>query len=216
MKNDTTIVRMRSCDHLGDAKNDEKKAPRSVEFKFFINPFACELSMWKKCTFDKFLFTGRNYMFWKSVLHTFEQREAQWPIGYGVGLQIERSSVRIRLWPLHWVLGQGSLLPVSQGEAFTLASISYLAILVKYILAKKKKKKTKLINFEEWNVDQIVVQSLVFARTLLRRPWKTLQELVPLRRAWKVGFPFRFTISLEMGIKFSQWNRFSWFIGRFS
>ena len=30
-------------------------------------------------------------------------------------------------------------LPLSQGEAFTLASISYLAILVKYILAKKKK-----------------------------------------------------------------------------
>ena len=28
---------------------------------------------------------------------------------------------------------------MSQGEAFTLASISYLAILVKYILAKKKK-----------------------------------------------------------------------------
>ena len=41
---------------------------------------------------------------------------------------------------LRWVLGQGSLLPLSQGEAFTLASISYLAILVKYILAKKKKK----------------------------------------------------------------------------
>ena len=40
---------------------------------------------------------------------------------------------------LRWVLGQGSLLPLSQGEAFTLASISYLAILVKYILAKKKK-----------------------------------------------------------------------------
>ena len=36
-------------------------------------------------------------------------------------------------------LGHGSLLPLSQGEAFTLASISYLAILVKYILAKKKK-----------------------------------------------------------------------------
>ena len=32
-----------------------------------------------------------------------------------------------------------SLLPLSQGEAFTLASISYLAILVKYILAKKKR-----------------------------------------------------------------------------
>ena len=67
--------------------------------------------------------------------------EAQWPIGYGVGLRIKRSSVRIRPWPLRWVLGQGSLLPLSQGEAFTLASISYLAILVKYILAKKKKKK---------------------------------------------------------------------------
>ena len=69
-----------------------------------------------------------------------ETEEAQWPIGYGVGLRIKRSSVRIRPWPLRWVLGQGSLLPLSQGEAFTLASISYLAILVKYILAKKKKK----------------------------------------------------------------------------
>ena len=65
--------------------------------------------------------------------------EAQWPICYGVGLRIKRSSVRIRPWPLRWVLGQGSLLPLSQGETFTLASISYLAILVKYILAKKKK-----------------------------------------------------------------------------
>ena len=44
---------------------------------------------------------------------------------------------RTRPWPLRWVLGQGSLLPLSQGEAFTLASISYLAILVKYILAKE-------------------------------------------------------------------------------
>ena len=66
--------------------------------------------------------------------------EAQWPIGYGIGLRIKRSWVRIRPWPLRWVLGQGSLLPLSQGEAFTLDSISYLAILVKYILAKKKKK----------------------------------------------------------------------------
>ena len=78
-------------------------------------------------------------------VHTFPCQkknlaEAQWPIGYGVGLRIKRSSVRIRPWPLRWVLGQGSLLPLSQGEAFTLASISYLAILVKYILAKKKKK----------------------------------------------------------------------------
>ena len=37
-------------------------------------------------------------------------------------------------------LDKALLLPLSQGEAFTLASISYLAILVKYILAKKKKK----------------------------------------------------------------------------
>ena len=61
------------------------------------------------------------------------------PCFNGVGLWIKRSSVRIRPWPLRWVLGQSSLLPLSQGEAFTLASISYLAILVKYILAKKKK-----------------------------------------------------------------------------
>ena len=57
---------------------------------------------------------------------------------------MKRSSVRIRPWPLRWVLGQGSLLPLSQGEAFTLASISYLAILVKYILAKKKKKESNI------------------------------------------------------------------------
>ena len=37
MKNDTTFVRMRSGDHLGDAKMSKKRAPRSVEFNFFIN-----------------------------------------------------------------------------------------------------------------------------------------------------------------------------------
>ena len=36
MKNDATFVRMRSGDHLGDAKC-RKRAPRSVEFNFFIN-----------------------------------------------------------------------------------------------------------------------------------------------------------------------------------
>ena len=29
-----------------------------------------------------------------------ENKGAQWPIGYGVGLQIKQSSVRIRPWPL--------------------------------------------------------------------------------------------------------------------
>ena len=48
-----------------------------------------------------------------------------------------------RPWPLRWVLGQGSFLPLSQGEAFTLASISYLAILVKIYTGKKKKKKSQ-------------------------------------------------------------------------
>ena len=56
--------------------------------------------------------------------NNFTLVEAQWPIGYGVRLRIKRSSVWIRPWPLHWVLGQGSLLPLSQGEAFTLASIA--------------------------------------------------------------------------------------------
>ena len=36
MKNDPTFVRMHSGDHLGDAKMS-KKAPRSIEFNFFIN-----------------------------------------------------------------------------------------------------------------------------------------------------------------------------------
>ena len=36
MKNDATFVRMRSGDHLGDAKMS-KRAPHSVEFNFFNN-----------------------------------------------------------------------------------------------------------------------------------------------------------------------------------
>ena len=38
----------------------------------------------------------------KFAMFTFPlpKREAQWPIGYGVGLWIKRSSVRIRPWPL--------------------------------------------------------------------------------------------------------------------
>ena len=36
MKNDTTFVRMRSGEHLGDAKC-RKRAPRFVELNFFIN-----------------------------------------------------------------------------------------------------------------------------------------------------------------------------------
>ena len=35
MKNDTTFVRKRSGDHLGDAKMSNK-APRSVEFNFLL------------------------------------------------------------------------------------------------------------------------------------------------------------------------------------
>ena len=42
MKNDTIFVRMRSGDHLGDVKC-RKKAPRSVEFNFFIN---CNRQKW--------------------------------------------------------------------------------------------------------------------------------------------------------------------------
>ena len=83
--------------------------------------------------------------------------EAQWPIGYGIGLRIKRSSVRIQPWPQRWVLGQGSLLPLSQGEAFTLASISYLAILVKYMLAKKKKKKKKNLKKSWWSLIIVVL-----------------------------------------------------------
>ena len=42
MNNDTTFVRMRSGNHLGDAKM-LKRAPRSVEFNFFI---ICERHKW--------------------------------------------------------------------------------------------------------------------------------------------------------------------------
>ena len=42
MNNDTAFVRMRSGDHLGDAKMS-KRAPRSVEFNFSIN---CDRQKW--------------------------------------------------------------------------------------------------------------------------------------------------------------------------
>ena len=47
-------------------------------------------------------------------------------------------------------------------------------------------------------------------------PEKRFRNLFHPEQLEKVEFPFRFTISLEMGIKFSQWNRFLWFTGRFS
>ena len=98
--------------------------------KFPVDTLNCPF---KCCTCSDTLHTGFFVLVQWSIIGI-----RQWPIGYFVGLRIKRSSVRIRPWPLRWVLGQGSLLPLSQGEAFTLASISYLAILVKYIGKKKK------------------------------------------------------------------------------
>ena len=37
MKNDTTFVRMHSGDHPGEMQKCRKRAPRSIEFNFFIN-----------------------------------------------------------------------------------------------------------------------------------------------------------------------------------
>ena len=97
-----------------------------------------------------------------------------------------RSSVRIQPWPLRWVLGQGSLLPLSQGEAFTLASISYLAILVKYILAKKKlsstyRSKTKLANNQGENQNCMRnIKASIFIQA-------KRQRLANLYTWWKVG-----------------------------
>ena len=95
----------------------------------------------------------------------------KWPIGYGAGLRIKRSSVRIWPWPLRWILGQGSLLPLSQGEAFTLASISYLAILVKYILAEKK-----------WSFQPVWLEVFPTYPKILQRP--ITDHVVPEERAY--------------------------------
>ena len=120
-----------------ERKRERKKEKKPLNLFYFLFIFFCENS-WKT-RLDK---EARSQAFVPVIEWRLERldcnAEAQWPIGYGVGLWIKRSSVRIRPWPLRWVLGQGSLLPLSQGDAFTLASISYLAILVKYILAKKK------------------------------------------------------------------------------
>ena len=47
MKNDTTFVRMRSGDHLGDAKMS-KRAPRSVEFNCSPTIDRNGFAEWKK------------------------------------------------------------------------------------------------------------------------------------------------------------------------
>ena len=39
MKNDTTFVRMRRGDHVGDTKNVEKGHHAPSEYNFFINPW---------------------------------------------------------------------------------------------------------------------------------------------------------------------------------
>ena len=57
--------------------------------------------------------------------------------------------------------------PISQGEAFTLASISYLAILVKYILAKKK----TYNNSNASSLRQNVLCHIFFKDTLCRKSY---------------------------------------------
>ena len=131
-------IRLERDSSNSSKQTSTKKNNLSVVYNFSsltFNPFECTLSIWKKCTSDKFLFTGRN-VFCDAILQ--------------------------------------------------IATHIYFAR-VFHTLSNK----TKLINVEEWNVDQIVVQSLVFSRTLLCRPWKTLQELVPLRTAWKSWIPFQ-------------------------
>ena len=110
------------------------------------------------------------FFFFSTNKPKLHHEEAQWPIGYGVGLRIKRSSVRIRPWPLRWVLGQGSLLPLSQGEAFTLASISYLAILVKIYTGKKN---------EEW-----IWSKMAVGLDMLNR-LNFLHVLLPERKGYK-------------------------------
>ena len=120
----------------------------------------------------------------------------QWPIGYGVGLRIKRSSVRIRPWPLRWVLGQGSLLPLSQGEAFTLASISYLAILVKYILAKKKKKKAGVVHVCHSSHKFATQSSHSVDRAGCHAKMATLEFWIPWRSADPIsGIKFKVNVS---------------------
>ena len=118
-------------------------------------------------------------------------KEAQWPIGYGVGLRIKRSWVRIRPWPLRWVLGQGSLLPLSHGEAFTLASISYLAILVKYILAKKKKKLSESFKSVAQGVPEIFEEVYLGGHNVPPPPgWDRVKPRVDIQFVTDLGLIF--------------------------
>ena len=70
--------------------------------------------------------------------------------------------------------------------------------------------KTKLINFGQWNVDQIVVQNFSSVAHSTVDHEKRFSNLFHWEQLGKVEFSLRFPISWEMGIKF-KWNRFSWF-----
>ena len=116
---------------------------------------------------------------------TNAHEEAQWPIGYGVELRIKRSSAQIRPWPLRWVLGQGSLLPLAQEEAFTLASITYLAVLVKYILTRPSGwHRNGFHKYTQASLKGSVERSLlpwaIFLIFTRNRPWKTEDHLCTL------------------------------------
>ena len=155
------------------------RTPRKKEPQDRILWFGVQFT-YKPITFGNEL---RTYdMILKTICTSQAQvQEAQWPIGYGVGLRIKRSSVRIRPWPMRWVLGQGSLLPLSQGETFTLASISYLAILVKYILAKKKKKKKWVVQCPEWTTPiGFVISRLSLVEKKIRRWYHWLAACIVL------------------------------------
>ena len=74
--------------------------------------------------------------------------------------------------------------------------------------------KTKLINFGEWNVDQMwlkVRSSLTYSFVDPAKVSATCSSKNSLKK-W--SSLFRFTISWKRGTKLPQWNRFSWF--RFS
>ena len=57
---ETLVFQTVSLDSINDDQKERTQAFFTLSLSI-VNPFACALSMWKKCTFDKFLFTGRNF-----------------------------------------------------------------------------------------------------------------------------------------------------------
>ena len=82
--------------HLGRFRS-EQSFEKALAFPYSSLFFAT--AYLKRWPFHSSTFSFHSFLFLYFCFSSSNFYEAQWPIGYGVGLRIKRSSVRIRPWP---------------------------------------------------------------------------------------------------------------------